>query len=129
MLRTSPWLSTEAFSGCFVTLDFSWKNPRLTIIHCKETNTLGCRILKYYASVMTNPATKLSYSGSVQYRNIFNIVRFTLSICRVNNLHTHDSVKPYVRSKGRKFEKARGRRRSNGFKVNFLPYPRLFPTP
>lgn len=36
---------------------------------------------------------------------------------RVNNLHTHDSVKPYVRSKGRKFEKARGRRRSNGFKV------------
>lgn len=39
------------------------------------------------------------------------------SIISVNNLHTHDSVKPYVRSKGRKFEKARGRRRSNGFKV------------
>jgi large subunit ribosomal protein L18e len=35
----------------------------------------------------------------------------------VNNPHTHDGVKPYVRSKGRKFEKARGRRRSNGFKV------------
>merc|ERR1712194_132034 len=35
----------------------------------------------------------------------------------VNNPHTHDAVKPYVRSKGRKFEKARGRRRSNGFKV------------
>ena len=41
--------------------------------------------------------------------------------CRVNNLHTHDSVKPYVRSKGRKFEKARGRRRSNGFKVRPMP--------
>ena len=33
------------------------------------------------------------------------------------NPHTHDSVKPYVRAKGRKFEKARGRRRTNGFKV------------
>eukprot|EP01041_Mallomonas_annulata_P002640 gene2640-5179_t len=35
----------------------------------------------------------------------------------VNNPHTHDAVKPYILSKGRKFEKARGRRRSNGFKV------------
>ena len=35
----------------------------------------------------------------------------------VKSVHTHDNVKPYVRSKGRKFEKARGRRRSNGFKV------------
>uniref|UniRef100_A0A7S2Y681 Large ribosomal subunit protein uL15/eL18 domain-containing protein n=1 Tax=Entomoneis paludosa TaxID=265537 RepID=A0A7S2Y681_9STRA len=35
----------------------------------------------------------------------------------VNNPHTHNSVKPYVRSKGRKFEKARGRRRSVGFKI------------
>lgn len=35
----------------------------------------------------------------------------------VTNPHTHDGVKPYVRSKGRKFEKARGRRRSCGFKV------------
>eukprot|EP00527_Entomoneis_sp_CCMP2396_P009630 CAMPEP_0198136692 /NCGR_PEP_ID=MMETSP1443-20131203/311_1 /TAXON_ID=186043 /ORGANISM="Entomoneis sp., Strain CCMP2396" /LENGTH=192 /DNA_ID=CAMNT_0043797951 /DNA_START=94 /DNA_END=672 /DNA_ORIENTATION=- len=35
----------------------------------------------------------------------------------VNNPHTHTAVKPYVRSKGRKFEKARGRRRSCGFKV------------
>lgn len=33
------------------------------------------------------------------------------------NPHTHDAVKPYIISKGRKFEKARGRRRSNGFKV------------
>jgi len=35
----------------------------------------------------------------------------------VVNEHTHDGVKPYTRSKGRKFEKARGRRRSCGFKV------------
>jgi large subunit ribosomal protein L18e len=35
----------------------------------------------------------------------------------VTNPHTHDGVKPYVRSKGRKFEKARGRRSSRGFKV------------
>lgn len=35
----------------------------------------------------------------------------------VNNPNTHTHVKPYVRSKGRKFEKARGRRRSCGFKV------------
>ena len=35
----------------------------------------------------------------------------------VYNPHTHDGVKPYVRSKGRKFESARGRRRTCGFKV------------
>jgi large subunit ribosomal protein L18e len=29
----------------------------------------------------------------------------------------HSSSKPYVRSKGRKFEKARGRRASRGFRV------------
>lgn len=34
-----------------------------------------------------------------------------------DNPHTHDGVKPRLISKGRKFEKARGRRRSNGFKV------------
>jgi len=35
----------------------------------------------------------------------------------VANPHTHDGVKPRIESKGRKFEKARGRRRSTGFKV------------
>jgi large subunit ribosomal protein L18e len=35
----------------------------------------------------------------------------------VKSPHTHDGVKPYVRSKGRKFERARGKRRTNGFKV------------
>ena len=35
----------------------------------------------------------------------------------VLNPHTHTNVKPYVRSKGRKFERARGRRPSRGFKV------------
>jgi large subunit ribosomal protein L18e len=35
----------------------------------------------------------------------------------VTNPHTHDGVKPYVRSTGRKFEQARGRRRSRGFQV------------
>mmetsp|Transcript_22597 Transcript_22597/g.33456 ORF Transcript_22597/g.33456 Transcript_22597/m.33456 type:complete len:193 (+) Transcript_22597:54-632(+) len=35
----------------------------------------------------------------------------------VTNEHTHNGVKPYTRSKGRKFEKARGRRQSCGFKV------------
>eukprot|EP00593_Proboscia_inermis_P013025 CAMPEP_0171304028 /NCGR_PEP_ID=MMETSP0816-20121228/13667_1 /TAXON_ID=420281 /ORGANISM="Proboscia inermis, Strain CCAP1064/1" /LENGTH=192 /DNA_ID=CAMNT_0011783765 /DNA_START=322 /DNA_END=900 /DNA_ORIENTATION=+ len=35
----------------------------------------------------------------------------------VLNPHTHDGVKPFVRSKGRKFERARGRSRNCGFKV------------
>jgi large subunit ribosomal protein L18e len=35
----------------------------------------------------------------------------------VENPHTHTHVKPYIRSKGRKFERARGRRPSRGFKV------------
>lgn len=35
----------------------------------------------------------------------------------VYNPKTHDGVKPYVRAKGRKFESARGRRRTCGFKV------------
>lgn len=34
-----------------------------------------------------------------------------------DSVHTHSNVKPYVRSKGRKFERARGRRKSRGFKV------------
>lgn len=29
----------------------------------------------------------------------------------------HSSTKPYVRSKGRKFEKARGKRKSRGYKA------------
>jgi len=33
------------------------------------------------------------------------------------NPHTHDGVKPRLVSKGRKFERARGRRKSTGFKV------------
>ena len=33
------------------------------------------------------------------------------------SVHTHCGAKPYVRAKGRKFEKARGRRASKGFKV------------
>ena len=33
------------------------------------------------------------------------------------SVKTHCNVKPYVRSKGRKFEKGRGRRATNGFKV------------
>eukprot|EP00521_Asterionellopsis_glacialis_P000503 CAMPEP_0195254066 /NCGR_PEP_ID=MMETSP0706-20130129/4844_1 /TAXON_ID=33640 /ORGANISM="Asterionellopsis glacialis, Strain CCMP134" /LENGTH=192 /DNA_ID=CAMNT_0040306697 /DNA_START=148 /DNA_END=726 /DNA_ORIENTATION=+ len=35
----------------------------------------------------------------------------------VANPHTHDGVKPYVRSNGRKFERARGRRSNCGFKI------------
>ena len=35
----------------------------------------------------------------------------------VDSVNTHCNVKPYVRSKGRKFERARGRRKSRGFKV------------
>ena len=35
----------------------------------------------------------------------------------VANPHTHDGVKPRLISSGRKFEMARGRRRSTGFKV------------
>lgn len=33
------------------------------------------------------------------------------------NMGPHNHAKPYVRSKGRKFEQARGRRKSRGFKV------------
>lgn len=35
----------------------------------------------------------------------------------LDSVGTHCNVKPYVRSKGRKFERARGRRKSRGFKV------------
>jgi len=35
----------------------------------------------------------------------------------LESIHTHDHVKPYIRAKGRKFEKARGRRKSRGFKI------------
>ena len=39
--------------------------------------------------------------------------RTVVSVCSV----PHSHVKPYVRSKGRKFEKARGRRKSRGYKA------------
>ena len=35
----------------------------------------------------------------------------------LDSVGTHANVKPYVRAKGRKFERARGRRQSCGFKV------------
>ncbi|XP_074564081.1 large ribosomal subunit protein eL18x isoform X2 [Curcuma longa] len=35
----------------------------------------------------------------------------------------HSHTKPYVRSKGRKFEKARGRRKSRGFKIPYQSDP------
>lgn len=43
------------------------------------------------------------------------VADFYLSL--LSDLGPHQKAKPYVRSKGRKFERGRGRRKSRGFKV------------
>jgi len=50
----------------------------------------------------------------INFRMLF-LLLFVLWLCPAGV--PHSSTKPYVRAKGRKFEKARGRRKSRGYKA------------
>ncbi|CAM9270221.1 unnamed protein product [Ectocarpus fasciculatus] len=97
--------------------------PKLSICALKFTATARARITKAGGECITLDQLALRApkgTNTVLLRGAKN-ARESVSHfghrTSVNNPHTHDAVKPYVRSKGRKFEKARGRRPSNGFKV------------
>lgn len=97
--------------------------PVLTIAAMRFTETARARIVKAGGECITLDQLALRSpkgSNTVLLRgpkNARESVRHFGHSTSVNNPHTHDGVKPYIRSKGRKFEKARGRRRTNGFKV------------
>merc|ERR1711881_275938 len=96
--------------------------PKLTVCALRFTETARARIVKAGGECLTFDQLALRTpkgSNTVLLRGPKS--REALSHfghrTSVNNPHTHGGVKPYVRSKGRKFERARGRRRTCGFKV------------
>lgn len=97
--------------------------PALTIAALRFTETARARIVKAGGECITLDQLALRTpkgSNTVLLRGAKNAresVRHFGHRTSVTNPHTHDGVKPRVISKGRKFEKARGRRRSTGFKV------------
>ena len=97
--------------------------PALTIAALRFTEQARARIVKAGGEAITldqlalrspTGANTVLLRGSKSSRET---VRHFGHSTSPNNPHTHDAVKPRVISKGRKFEKARGRRRSNGFKI------------
>lgn len=103
--------------------DRLYEVPKLTVCALRFTEAARARILKAGGEVLTFDQLALRApkgSNCVLLRgpkNAREAVKHFGHRTTVNNPHTHSGVKPYVRSKGRKFERARGRRRSNGFKV------------
>jgi large subunit ribosomal protein L18e len=99
------------------------KVPQLTIAALRFTESARARIVAAGGECLTLDQLALRApkgSNTVLLRGSKNSresVRHFGHSTSVANPHTHNAVKPYVISKGRKFEKARGRRRSNGFKV------------
>jgi large subunit ribosomal protein L18e len=97
--------------------------PGITIAALRFTETARKRIVKAGGECITLDQLALRApkgSNTVLLRGSKSSresVRHFGHRTSVMNPHTHDAVKPRLISKGRKFEKARGRRRSNGFKV------------
>ena len=97
--------------------------PQLTVCALRFTETARARIIQAGGECLTfdQLALKDPKGGKVTLlrgpKNARESVSHFGHKTSVTNPHTHDAVKPYVRSKGRKFEKARGRRRSTGFKI------------
>ena len=97
--------------------------PKLTVCALRFTEDARARIVKAGGECITFDQLALRSpkgTNTVLLRgpkNARESVKHFGHRTSVNNPHTHDGVKPHVRSKGRKFERARGRRRSVGFKV------------
>ena len=97
--------------------------PQMTICALRFTETARARILKAGGECLTFDQLALkSPKGSNTVllrgpRNARESVAHFGHKTSVNNPHTHDGVKPRMTSTGRKFERARGRRGSTGFKV------------
>jgi len=93
--------------------------PALKVVALRFTETARARILKSGGECLTFDQLALrapTGANTVLLRgpkNAREAVKHFVRAPGVPQSHT----KPYVRSKGRKFEKARGRRNSRGFKV------------
>ena len=95
----------------------------MTIAAIRFTESARARIVKAGGECITldqlalrspKGANTVLLRGSVSSRESVKHFGHATSVA---NPHTHNGVKPHVRAKGRKFEKARGRRRTCGFKV------------
>ncbi|KAI6105372.1 ribosomal protein L18e/L15P [Pisolithus sp. B1] len=90
--------------------------PKLTIAALRFTRAAKDRILKAGGEVLTLDQLALrapTGSNTVLLRGKKN----TREAVKHFGMGPHKHKKPYTASKGRKFERARGRRKSRGFKV------------
>ncbi|KAJ7523001.1 hypothetical protein O6H91_18G034200 [Diphasiastrum complanatum] len=93
--------------------------PGLKVTALRFTETARARILKAGGEVLTFDQLALRSpigSNTVLLRGPKKAREAVKHFGRAPGV-PHSHTKPYVRSKGRKFEKARGRRNSRGFKV------------
>ncbi|CCI45423.1 unnamed protein product [Albugo candida] len=97
--------------------------PKLYITALRFTETARARIIKAGGECLTFDQLALrSPKGSNTVllrgrRTAREVYKHFGHKSTMESVHTHCGAKPYVRSKGRKFEQARGRRKSRGFKV------------
>ncbi|CAG8735186.1 9265_t:CDS:2, partial [Acaulospora morrowiae] len=90
--------------------------PKISVAALRITKVAKARILKAGGEVLTLDQLALrapTGSNTVLLRGPKN----AREAVKHFGMGPHKHAKPYVRSKGRKFEKARGRRASRGFKV------------
>lgn len=93
--------------------------PTLKVAALRFTETARSRILKAGGECLTFDQLALrapTGSNTVLLRGPKNAREAVKHFGRAPGV-PHSHTKPYVRSKGRKFERARGRRNSRGFKV------------
>jgi len=90
--------------------------PKLSVAALRISKTAKARILKAGGEVLTLDQLALrapTGSNTVLLRGPKN----AREAVKHFGMGPHQHAKPYVRAKGRKFERARGRRASRGFKV------------
>ena len=92
--------------------------PKLRLAALRVTETARARIVKAGGEVLTFDQLALlkpTGAGTVLLRGAKNGREATKYFGKAPGV-PHSSTKPRVRAKGRKFEKARGRRASRGYK-------------
>ncbi|GAQ84052.1 60S ribosomal protein L18 family protein [Klebsormidium nitens] len=93
--------------------------PKLKVACLKATETARARILQAGGEVLTFDQLALrapTGAGTILLRGPKN-ARESVRHFGIAPGQPHSHTKPFVRAKGRKFEKARGRRNSRGFKA------------
>merc|ERR1719388_238874 len=93
--------------------------PKLTVCALRFTETARARITKAGGECLTFDALALRAplgQGTVLLRGPIKAREAERHFGKAPGV-PNSTTAPYVRSKGRKFEKARGRRKSRGFKV------------